>query len=136
MAGDDRAAPALPPLLSSRSRPAQAALAVGGPVALGAVCGIVLGLSGLAYLVLTLLAALGGVAAGFEHARARSGALRGVVGGLLFGAALLLAHAIAGEPPQAKLPDPQVVLVAITTVLGALLGALGGRLRTGRQPTA
>jgi hypothetical protein len=135
MAGE-RSARSLPPLLSSRALAAQVALAVGGPVVLGALCGIALGLSEAVYLGLSLLAALGGVAAGFEHARARSGLLRGVVGGCLFGFALLAAHAIAGAPPLAKLPDPQVVLVVITTVIGALLGGLGARLRAGRERAA
>jgi len=115
---------------------AQVALAVGGPVVLGALCGVALGLSEPVYLGLSLLAALGGVAAGFEHDRVRSGLVRGVVGGCLFGAALLAAHAIAGTRPLAKLPEPPLVLVVITTVIGALLGALGARLRTGRQRAA
>jgi NO-binding membrane sensor protein with MHYT domain len=132
MAGE-RSARSLPPLLSSRPLAAQAALAVGGPVALGALCGVALGLSEAVYLGLSLLAALGAVAAGFEHARARSGLLRGVVGGCLFGAALLAAHAIAGARPLAKLPDPPVVLVVFTTLIGAVLGALGAWLRGRRE---
>ena len=132
----ERSARALPPLLSSRPVAAQAALAVGGPVVLGALAGVALGLSEAVYLGLSLLAALGGVAAGFEHARARSGLVRGVVGGCLFGAALLAAHAIAGTRPLAKLPEPQLVLVVFTTVIGALLGALGAWLRARRQRAA
>lgn len=133
MAGD-RAARGLPPLLSSRPLAAQALLAVAAPMVLGALCGVALGVSEPVYLGLSLLAALGGIAAGFEHARASRGLLRGVVGGCLFGAALLAAHAIAGTRPLAKLPDPQLVLVVITTVIGALLGALGGGLRAWREP--
>ena len=129
----ERSGRSLPPLLASRSRAAQAALVVGGPVVFGAVCGVALGLSEPVYLGLSLLAALGAVAAGFEHSRSGSGFLRGVVGGCLFGAALLAAHAIIGARPLAKLPDPPVMLVVFTTVIGAVLGALGAWLRGRRE---
>jgi hypothetical protein len=135
MAGE-RSGRSLPPLLSSRPPAAQAALAVGGPVVLGALCGLALGLSAAVYLGLSLLAVLGGVAAGFEHARPSSGLLRGVVGGCLFGAALLAVHVIAGARPLAMLPDPPLMLVVFTTVIGALLGALGGWLRARRERAA
>jgi NO-binding membrane sensor protein with MHYT domain len=126
----------LPPLLASRPRAAQVALVVGGPVVAGALCGVALGLSEPVYLGLSLLAALGAVAAGFEHARAGSGFLRGVVGGCLFGIALLAVHALIGARPLAKLPEPPIMLVVFTTVIGAVLGALGAWLRSRRERTA
>ena len=105
-------------------------LLVAAPAVFGAVTGVALGLSAIAYLVLNVLALLGGVAAGLEHERSGEGAIRGLLGGLLFGAFILLAHLVAGGPPQATLLEPKIVLVGITTVVGGLLGALGGFIRT------
>ena len=48
---------------------------------------------------------------------------------MLFGAAILIAHELSGDAAEAELPEPAVLLVAVTTVFGALLGPLGGRLR-------
>lgn len=120
---------ALPPLLAEHPRPVQALLAGVVPAVFGAVTGIFLGISEPVYLVLTLLGILGGVAAGFDHLGAAAGARRGALGGVLFGSAILVAHEISGAEAEAKLPEPAVLLVVVTTVLGVLLGALGGRLR-------
>ena len=54
---------------------------------------------------------------------------RAVIGGLLFGTAILFAHSVFDQVATAKLPDPHGILVGITTVMGALLGAWGGALR-------
>lgn len=124
---------ALPPLLSEHPRPVQAVLAVVVPVIFGAVTGVFLGISEPVYLVLTLLAILGGVAAGFDHLGAEGGARRGALGGVLFGASILIAHELSGDEAEAELPEPAVLLVVVTTVLGVLLGALGGRLRARAQ---
>jgi hypothetical protein len=120
---------ALPPLLSEHSRPVQALLAVVVPTVFGAVTGIFLGISEPVYLVLALLGIRGGGAAGFDHRGAAAGARRGALGGALFGAAILIAHEISGDEAEAELPEPAVLLVVVTTVLGVALGALGGRLR-------
>jgi hypothetical protein len=127
---------ALPPLLVEHPRPVQALLAVVVPTVYGAVTGILLGISEPVYLVLTLLAILGGVAAGFDHLGAAGGARRGALGGLLFGAAILVAHELSGEAAEAELPEPAVLLAVVTTVFGVLLGALGGRLRARAQRRA
>jgi hypothetical protein len=124
---------ALPPLLAEHPRPVQAILAIVVPAAFGAITGIVLGISEPVYVVLALLGVLGGVAAGFDHLGAADGARRGALGGALFGGFILIAHELSGEEAEAHLPEPAVVLVVVTTVLGVLLGALGGWLRARAQ---
>lgn len=127
---------ALPPLLEEHPRPVQAVLAVVVPAVFGAITGIFLGISEPVYVVLALLGVLGGVAAGFDHLGAANGARRGALGGVLFGGFILIAHELSGEEAEAHLPEPAVVLVVVTTVLGVLLGALGGWLRARAQRRA
>ncbi len=107
----------------------QVQLAGAGPLLFGALSGFLLGESALAYWVAQALAAVGGLAAGLDHLGARAGALRGVLGGALFGGGLVVAHATSGQPALASVPSPLVVLIAFTTVAGALLGAIGGAVR-------
>ena len=122
------------PLLEERSPRARVVLVLIVPAAFGALTGYLLGVSEGAYLALSLLAVLGGIAAGFEHLGARAGAARGLVGGVIFGAFVLIAHEIHGAAAEAHLPEPAIVLVVLTGVIGALLGALGGYLRTRSGP--
>jgi hypothetical protein len=117
------------PLFSSRPRLIQAGLVIGGPVVFGALCGLLLGASKAAYLVATVLSIAGGFFAGFEHRSAREGAIRGAVGGSLFGSFIPIAHQIDGHRATAALPHPEILLVAITLAFGALLGAFGGHTR-------
>jgi hypothetical protein len=127
----------LPPLLKDHPRWLQALLAVVLPAAFGALTGYFLGVSEATYLVLGLLGVLGGIGAGFDHMGAAIGLRRGIVAGLIFGAAILIAHQIHGAEAKADLPDPEILLVSITTGLGAAFGALGGWLReraSRRQP--
>ena len=119
----------LPPLLSEHPRPVQIALAVVLPAVYGAVTGYFLGVSETAYLVLSILGVLGGIGAGFDHIGVAAGAKRGLLGGFLFGAAILLAHEIHGAEAEAHLPEPAIVLVVVTMILGVAFGALGGLLR-------
>lgn len=95
----------------------------------GAVTGLFLGISESTYLVLSIIGILGGIGAGFDHLGASAGARRGVVAGLLFGGSILIAHQIHGADAKADLPDPEILLVVITTLLGAAFGAVGGWLR-------
>ena len=88
-----------------------------------------LGISESAYLIASVLAILGGFFAGFEHAGAREGAIRGVIGGTLFGSFILIGHEIHGHDAKADLPDPAILLILATAAFGAILGALGGRTR-------
>ena len=125
-----------PPLFESRPTAVQVVLAIVVPIVFGAVTGVVLGVSEVGYLVLTLLGIAGGFFAGLEHRNAGDGFMRGVAGGLLFGTFILAAHDLSGMDPKAHLPEPEVVLVAITTAFGAGLGALGGRARARRDARA
>lgn len=120
----------LPPLLDDRSAAVEFMLVVIVPSLFGAIAGILLGVSEVAYLVVSLVAIAGGYGAGLEHDGARFGAYRGLVGGMQFGVWILLAHGVLFDAePKADLPDPEILLVAITTLAGAGLGALGGRQR-------
>jgi hypothetical protein len=107
------------------------------PALFGAVTGLALGASSGLYWGLSLLALIGGVLAGFEHEDGWGGADRGLVGGTLFGSFLLIAHGISGAHAEVKLPGFEPILILFTAVIGALAGALGGRLRRAvlsRQP--
>ena len=117
------------PLLLDRSFPTQLILAIVLPVGFGVLTGWTLSENETAYLVLSLLGILGGIGAGYDHLGADQGFVRGIMGGALFGLSILATHSLIDEVAKAKLPDPQWILVIITTVLGGLLGAWGGALR-------
>ena len=123
----------MPTLLRERSHGAEMAVAVVVPALYGAVVGWLLGVSEGAYLVTSLLGILGGLAAGLEHEGALEGFYRGLLGGLLFGTAILVSNGVLDETPKAELPDPEILLVVITAIAGALLGTLGGWLRQRRD---
>jgi hypothetical protein len=117
-------------IVQLRERPllAQIVVAVVVPLAFGALCGYLLGVNEIAYVALAgPVGILGGYLAGMEHHGAGEGALRGLWGGLLFGAAILLVHEATGKEPKADLPDPKIVLLALTAGIGGIMGALGAR---------
>ena len=107
-------------------RAVQIQLATGGAFLFGLVCGFVLSEGKTGWIVLQLIAAVGGFLAGFDHAGPRQAAVRGLVGGFLFGLGILIADAVTDKAPVADVPDPLAILVVLTTVLGAGLAALGG----------
>jgi hypothetical protein len=109
--------------------PVQILLAVLVPAIFGAICGWLLGVNKTAYLVLSVLALLGGYAAGTEHKSGAQGALRGLVGGALFGGLILIVNEALDKTPKASLPHPKIWLLAITVGVGVILGTLGGRAR-------
>jgi 4-hydroxybenzoate polyprenyltransferase len=117
------------PLLLDRPFAAQFVLAIVLPVAFGILTGFLLGVDETSYLVLSILGVAGGIAAGYDHLGADQGFVRGVMGGLLFGVSILVAHSLFGQEAKAKIPNPHVVLPIITTILGALFGAWGGAIR-------
>jgi hypothetical protein len=119
----------LPPMLSERARPVQVLLAVVVPAVYGGVTGIFLGISEAVYLVLAIAGLLGAVGAGIEHRGPGAGALRGVLAGGIFGAAILIAHEISGTEPERELPDPPILLLVITIGFAIPFAALGGWLR-------
>jgi 4-hydroxybenzoate polyprenyltransferase len=117
------------PLLLDRPFPAQVFLAVVLPTAFGLLVGFFLGVSEVGYLILSLLGILGGIGAGYDHLGSDQGFVRGIMGGALFGIAILVGHSIFGQEAKADVPHPHFILVVITTILGALFGAIGGALR-------
>jgi len=118
-----------PPLFRDRPVAVQVILAIVLPIAFGALCGFELGSSKPAFQILMLVAGLGGVGAGFEHPGARPGAVRGVVGGVLFTAALVLMFEVRSLPALTPLPAALPVTAVGYAAGGPLLGALGGWLR-------
>ena len=118
-----------PPLFSTRPRAVQVVIAVVIPVMYGAICGAVLGASQPGFNLLMLVAGIGGVLGGFEHATAREGLVRGLVGGALFAGALLASFEARGLPALTPLPATMPVMAVIYAVSGMPLGALGGWLR-------
>ncbi len=117
-----------PVLFRDRPRPVQIILGGVVPAAIGAVAGVLVGVSSGAYWAVGGLAAVGGVLAGFEHQDGWGGADRGLVGGFIYGVALLVAHAIAGTEAKVSLGSFPPLLAVVTAIIGMFLGAAGGRL--------
>ena len=123
----------MPHLLRERPVGLQVVLAGVVPAVFGAVTGWALGVNEIAYIVLSVLGIGGGYLAGMEHRGAGEGAIRGVIGGSLFGAFILITAHLIDKEHKAHLPEPEILLVAITTAFGIGLGALGGRARVRRE---
>lgn len=122
-----------PPLFDHHPARVQILLGIVGPIIAGVIGGVLLVVSEPIYLVYSVLMIAAGYFGGLEHVGGEEGALRGFTGGLLFGTFILFAKEISGSDPKAELPEPEIVLVVITTVLGIGLGALGGRSRGKRE---
>jgi hypothetical protein len=124
----------LPPAFEDRPFGLQLLGLVVVPMIFGLLSGLALGWSEVLYLIMVgPIALLGGFIGGIEHRGWEDGFVRGVLGGLVYGSFILLGHKIAGTDPKADLPDPQVGLVILTTVVGGILGGLGGRFRARRE---
>ena len=119
-----------PPLLLERPPGQQILVAVGGPLIAGIICGVILGINGTAYTILTLALVAGGIAGGYEHPNADEGAIRGLCSGMVFGAAIVATSAVTGMHPDAKLPHPPGFLPVVTGIVTIFLGAFGGWLRS------
>ena len=115
-------------LFRDRSRPAQVVLGGVLPAIFGAIAGVLVGTSASAYWIFGAVAALGSVLGGLEHQDGWGGADRGVVSGLIYGIALLLAHTIAGTHAKVSLGSFPPLLAVVTAIGGMLLSALGGRI--------
>jgi hypothetical protein len=123
-----------PPLLTSRPRALRVLIVLLGPILTGAVGGWLLGESSTWYLVYVTVMILGAIGTGMEHATPRGGALRGLSGGALFAASILVTHELIGGPMAATLPSPPVLIVVIYGTIGGLLGTLGARMRRRFRP--
>src|SRR3954471_14709617 len=131
--GEERHTFTRPVYLLERPLAVRLVLVVVVPLVFGAICGFFLGHSKTAYIALQVLAAIGGYVAGFEHRSGREAAIRGMVGGACFGAGILLMHQLTGDSEKVKLPDPEIILVAFTGGIGAILGAFGAGARAQRE---
>jgi len=115
-------------LFRDRPRPAQIVLGGIVPFAIGAVAGILVGISPAAYWAIGVVAGIGGFLSGFEHRDGWGGADRGFFGGAFYGAGLLAAHGIAGTHAKVSLGSFPPLLAVVTAIVGMLLAAGGGRL--------
>ncbi len=117
-----------PELLRDRPRPVQ--IVIGGviPAVIGGIQGVLIGTSSTAYWIVGALAGVGAFVAGFEHRDGWGGADRGLVGGVCYGTAVLLVHALVGTTAKVSLGSFPPFLVVITAIVGMLLGAAGGRI--------
>ena len=117
----------------------QAQLAIFTPLMLGLIAGLVVVHGSTVYWIIQVIAFLGGIAAGTEHDGPREGAIRGVIGGLVYGLGIYIAFKATGEDAKIS-SEPTLLLPVITAILGAGLGALGGiigaRSRAGTQRPA
>ncbi len=124
----------LPPVFHERPFAVQVIGVVVVPMLFGLLTGFALGWSEVLYLILAgPIGILGGFVGGVEHRGFEDGFVRGLLGGLVFGSFILLGHKIAGTDAKADLPDPQIGLAILTTVVGGILGGLGGRYRARRE---
>jgi hypothetical protein len=117
-----------PVLFSDRSRPAQIVLGGAIPAVVGALAGVLVGISTGAYWTVAVLAGLGSILSGFEHQDGWGGADRGLASGFVYGVSLLLAHAIVGTHAKVSLGSFPPLLAVVTALFGMCLAALGGRL--------
>ena len=124
----------LPPAFEERSPVEQIVGAVVVTLIFGLVTGLALGWNEIVYYLLVgPVALLGGFVGGMEHRGGEEGFVRGALGGLVYGSFILLGLEILNTEPEAYLGEAQVGLVFVTTVVGAILGALGGSYRARRE---
>ncbi len=119
-----------------RDRPLHLQIILGGviPAIVGAIAGVLVGASAAAYWVWAILAGVGAFFAGFEHQDGWGGADRGLVGGAIYGTALLLMHAAVGTDAKVSLGSFPPLLAVVTAIIGMFIGAAGGKLaRVQRQ---
>ena len=125
---------ALPPAFEDRSAVEQIIGAVVVTMVFGLITGFALGWNEIVYYILVgPIALAGGFLGGMEHRSGDEGVIRGAMGGLVFGSFILLGLEILNDEPEAYLGEPQVGLVFVTTIVGAVLGALGGSYRARRE---
>jgi hypothetical protein len=121
----------LPHLWASRPWPLRIALATVPSAAYGSLCGWVLGVSEIAYIILAIpVAILLQVAVGLEHHNRAEAAARGFVAGACFGGFILIVNQLLIDTePKFHLEDPKWQLAIVTAVFGAGLAWLGAGLR-------
>src|ERR671916_2035224 len=124
----------LPHAFEDRSAVEQIVGAVVVTMVFGLVTGFALAWNEIVYYILVgPIALAGGFLGGMEHRGADEGFVRGAMGGLMYGSFILLGLEILNDEPEAHLGEPQAGLVFVTTIVGAILGALGGAYRLRRE---
>jgi hypothetical protein len=124
----------LPPAFEERNAAQQIIGAVVVTMVFGLVTGFALAWNEVAYYILVgPIAIAGGFLGGMEHRGADQGLVRGAMGGLVYGSFILLGLEILNDEPEAYLGEPHAGLVFVTTIVGAILGALGGGYRARRE---
>jgi hypothetical protein len=127
----------LPPAFEERKPVEQIVGGVVIAMVFGLICGLVLGWNEIGYWALAgPLALLGGFVGGMEHRATDDGLVRGAMGGLVFGRFILLGLEITNNEPTAHIGEPQAGLVFVTTIAGAIVGALGAAYRIRREREA
>ncbi len=128
----------LPPLFFDRPFALQLVGGIVVPAVFGILVGFTLSVHEILYYALSgPIAIAGGFLAGVEHRDTGEGFIRGAVGGLIFGSFILLGNEILNpDETKAHLPDPQSGLVFVTSIGGAILGALGARFRNRQERRA
>ncbi len=74
----------------------------------------------------------GSSAAAATPSRISPGLVRGIVGGALYGGAILVVRSITGWSDEADLGATPGFLIVITTIVGMAVGAAGGAVRARR----
>jgi hypothetical protein len=119
----------LPELFVHRPRQVQIVLVVLVPAILGGIAGLVLPPVPALYIVIQVVAIIGGLLAGLEHHNVGEAAVRGLVGGFFFGLGIIVLHAISGGDDHHYLGQLPIVLPLITAVFGALFAVIGSVVR-------
>jgi hypothetical protein len=125
-----------PVLFIDRPRSVQVLLGGVLPAALGALAGVLIGVSSAAYWGLSVVLTVGIFLAGFEHRDGWGGADRGFFGGLIFGIALLVTHALVGTTAKVSLGSFPPLLAVLDAIVGMFVGAAGGRIARAQRERA
>ncbi|OLR93082.1 hypothetical protein [Actinokineospora bangkokensis] len=112
------------PLFTDMSAPRRVWEGVGGPLVAGALTGVALGLSAVAYVVVVLVSFLGGIPAGAQHRTLRGALLRACAAGALWALALLGAFHLLHSEARVALPEPEVLMLAFGVVPSCLVAAV------------
>jgi hypothetical protein len=131
--GEERHTFTRPAYLLDRPVALRVVLVVLVPAVFGLITGWALGESKTVYIVLNVIAAIGGYIAGWEHRGNGEAALRGLLGGLCFGGGILVMHELTGDEATVKLPEPEIILLAFTGGIGAILATFGAGGRAARE---
>lgn len=113
-----------PPLLRAQSPTERALNAALPPLIWGLLCGLLAGIDRTAFTIGVALSVFGAFGAGRQQLGARSGFLRGLFAGTLFGTSVLAGHTLVGS--GSLLLQPAGLQIVFTAAVGACFAACGG----------